>query len=504
MMRAATTLALALLAGACSGPEGESDSPAVQQTVPDEPVARREARAPAQPVEVVPDLRLRLDPGAHRVDGEIEIDVPRPAGIHLLFRAEWDGYPGLESRLKKLEAWGPSGSIDVALNAGELGAGHHIVDVVTPERVTIAYQMVLDPPGQAQLYHRASQLADDGGHLLGSDVLPRVWLDRPRGGAQPARIWFTGLPSSWRVASIERRSGTGYEIEDILYSVFIVGPLRSQRLNVGPHTLTAAVHGRWPVEDRRVMDATNRIAGSLHRIADDGWAAGEYILGAGRVPAGVPGLTTGGQVIGNAGIVYVGGAGPAEFEFQHWMYTTAHELTHWYIPIGFRFDGQAPRWFAEGFTDYLALKILLAGGLIDGQTFLNEVAARLTRYRGSGHYNSRSIVDAEKDFWEDETYRYIYDGGASAAFLLDLGFQDRGRALEQAIKAARRSAPVTTEVLRSALASVPENAWIDAWLASGANPDWDARLERYKLVWQDNTLVSLNDWATDALATIRP
>jgi predicted metalloprotease with PDZ domain len=498
------TLALAFWAAACGRPDSGGQDPAARRTPPDEPVARRDVQAAAQPADVVPEFRLRLDPGAHQLDAQIEVDVPRPEAIHLLFRAEWDGYPGLESRLKKLEAWGPSGSIDVAMNAGDLGAGHHIVDVTTPERVTISYQMILDPPGQAQLYHRASQLAEDGGHLLGSDVLPRVWLNRPRGGAQPARIWFTGLPSSWRVASVERRSGTGYEIADILYSVFIVGRLRSQQLVVGPHRLTAAIHGRWPVDDRRVMDATNRIAGSLHRIAGEGWAAGEYVLGAGRVPASVRGLTTGGQVISNSGIVYVGGAGPAELEFRHWMYTTAHELTHWYIPIGFAFDGEPPRWFAEGFTDYLALKILLAGGLIDGQTFLDEIAARLTRYRASRHYNSRSIVDAEEDFWEDETYRYIYDGGASAAFLLDLGFQDRGRGLEQAVKAARRNPRVTTEVLRSALADVPENAWIDAWLTSGDNPDWDGRLERYKLVWRNDTLVSLDDWATDALSTIRP
>ncbi|NIV87664.1 MAG: hypothetical protein GWN07_16725, partial [Actinobacteria bacterium] len=48
------------------------------------------------------------------------------------------------------------------------------------------------------------------------------------------------------------------------YSVFVVGPLRSQRLNVGPHTLTAAIYGDWPVDDRRVIHATDRIAGSLH------------------------------------------------------------------------------------------------------------------------------------------------------------------------------------------------------------------------------------------------
>jgi predicted metalloprotease with PDZ domain len=488
----------------CGQSEREAGRPVADEPVPDGPDLPRQAETAPGAVDVVPEFRLRLDPGAHLLDASIELDVTRTQSIHLLFRADWDGYPGLETRLKKLEAWGPSGAIPVAMDAGEIGAGHHVIEVETPERVTISYQLVLAPPDESLLYHRASQLGSDGGHLLGGDMLPRVWIGRPRRGPQPARIWFTGLPSNWRVASVEERAGTGYEISDILYSVFVVGPLRTQRSNVSRHSLTTAIYGRWPVDDRRVFNATEQISGSLYRIADNGWAAGDYVLGAGRVPGSVPGLSAGGQVIGASGIVLVGGAGPAEIEFQQWMYTTAHELTHWYIPIGFSFANDPPKWFAEGFTDYLALKILLAGGLIEPQAFLDEVTARLTRYRNSSLYGNRSIVDAEKDFWEDETFRYIYDGGASAAFLLDLGFQDRGRALEQARKAARRNSPVDSHVLKNALAAIPENEWIDGWLATGDNPDWDARLGQYKLVWRNNTLVSLDDWATDALSTIRP
>ena len=499
-----TPLILVALAVACGGSEPRGASPAVEELPADKPIERQESTTSSGSTDLVPEFRVRLDPGAHLIDASIELDVQRPESIHLLFRAEWDGYPGLESRLKELNAWGPSGALNVAMNAGELGVGHHVIAVESPERITIAYRMVLAPPNETLLYHRASQLAPDGGHLLGADVLPRVWIGRPVRGAQPALIWFNGLPSTWRVASIEGRSGTGYAIDEILSAVFIVGELRTQRTSVGRHTLTAALHGGWPVTDRRVFEATDEISGSLYRIAADGWAPGDYVLGAGRVPGGIRGLSTGGQVIGHSGIVYVGGSGPAELEFRHWMYTTAHELTHWYIPTGFRFDGAPPRWFAEGFTDYLALKILLAGNLIEPQAFLDEIAVRMKRYRESVHYGSRSIVDAEKDFWESDTYRYIYDGGASAAFLLDLGFQDRGRALEQAIKAARARPPVNAQVLTASLATIPENEWINDWLADGLNPDWDARLERYRLVWRNNTLVSLDDWATDALSTIRP
>jgi predicted metalloprotease with PDZ domain len=495
-------LALALLASACGGRERRQTGAPSDASIP-EPVPAERSTEPA-PAAVIPEFRLRLDPARHTLDGTIELDVPRPDTIHLLFRANWDGYPGLEDRLRRLEARGTGGELSVAMGAGDLGLGHHLIDAPRPEHVTIRFTMVLAPPQGSELYHRASQLDSEGGHLIAGDLLPRLWLGRPRGGPVAARIWFTGMPSSWRVATVEERTGTGYQIDNIIRSVFIVGPLRTKYLNIGPRSLTAAIHGRWPVSDDRVFEAVDRIAGNLHRIAGDGWSAGDYLLGAGRVPGGLPGLSTGGQVIGKSGIVYVGGNGPAELEFGQWMRTTAHELMHWYIPIGFSFQHDPPRWFAEGFTEYMSLKSLLVGRLIEPQEFLDEIAEHLDRYRSSDLYNSRSIVDAERDFWRPEVYRYIYDGGAAAAFLLDLGFQDRARSLERALTRIRRSAPITDETLVRELGAIRENEWIERWLADGTNPGWDARLQSYKLVRRDGKLVSLDDWATNVLGSIRP
>ncbi len=484
MRRSYLLLPVALLALACGEPESRQTGAPSDASIPD-PVPDDRSAAPASAA-VIPEFRLRLDPARHTIDGTIELDVPRPETIHLLFRANWEGYPGLEARLRRLEASGPGGELSVAIGAGDLGTGHHLVEASRPERVTIRFTMVLAPAQESGFYHRASQLDSEGGHFIAGDLLPRVWLGRPRSGKVGARIWFTGMPSNWRV------------------SVFVVGRLRTQRFNIGPRSLTAAIHGRWPVSDDRVFEAVSRIAGNLHRIAGDGWSAGDHLLGAGRVPAEVPGLSTGGQVLGKSGIVYVGGNGPAEIEFRHWMRTTAHELMHWYIPIGFSFRQEPPRWFAEGFTDYMALKSLLVGQLIAPQDFLDEIAERLARYQASTLYGSRSIVDAERDFWRSDVYRYIYDGGAAAAFLLDLAFQDRGRSLERALTQIRRSTPITDEVLIRELGAIRENEWIERWLADGTNPDWDARLQSYKLARRDGTLVSLDDWATNVLGSIRP
>ena len=488
-------------AAGCSTPDRPDGD---RSSLPDTSGQSRAQLETRRPPAFVPEFNVRLDPGSHRLAASIEFAVAAPDTVHLLFRTEWEGYPDLVERLRKLEAFAPSGALPVIRDAGHLGRGHHIIGVPDAQRLTIAYELALTPASESRLYHRASQLGEDGGHLIGGDFLPRVWLGQPRNGAQPGRVWFSGLPPRWRVATVETRAGTAYAVADVLHAVFIVGALRSDRINLGPRSLTTEIYGRWPVADERVTEAVRSIAGNLHLIAGDGWAAGDYLLGAGRVPEEIPGLSTGGQVIGKSGIVYVGGNGPAELEFRHWLYTTAHELMHWYIPTGFALKGQPPSWFAEGFTDYMALKILLAGGLIEPQEFLDRIGERIARYRRSSLYGLKSVVEAQADFWKDDAYRYIYDGGAAAAFLLDLGFQDRGGSLEHALREIRRNQLVTADNLTSALAAVRENRWILEWLASGANPDWDLRLEQYRLSWRDDTLISLDGWVTNALSSIRP
>jgi len=502
-------LTAALVGLGCREPENRPAESAHPQDVSDPTLLFDElAEIPAKPEDLpdlVPEFRLRLDPGANTIEARIELDAPQADSLHMLFRTEWEGYPGLEERLRKIEAWSSAGGLPVEEVMDGLGPGHRRIAIEQPGHVTIAYSLVLAPRGDSRFYHRVSQLAPDGGHLLGNDVLPRIWLGRPRAGAQPATLWFTGLPANWRVATVEPRAGTGYDVREILNAVFVVGPLRSRRLNIGQRSLAAAIYGRWPVRDDRVVDAVNRIAGSLHRIAGDGWSPGRYLLGAGRVPAGVPGLSTGGQVIGRSGIVYVGGTGPAEVEFQHWMYTTAHELMHWYIPTAFAFEvADPPAWFAEGFTDYMALKVLLVGNLIEPAEFLTAIGERLARYRASLLYGHTSVSQAQESFWEENSYRYIYDGGAVAAFLLDLGFQDRGGSLERALRELQRQRPVGVETVTATLAAVRENDWIHDWLDTGANPDYEARFSQYGLALTDGALISLNNWTTDALSSIKP
>ena len=254
-MRVAVLLAFIVVVVG-SGCGGGEDRPAATARVADDidrQLSLEEAKNLPDLTPVVPEFRLRLDPSTNTIETTIELDVPQAVPLHLLFRTEWEGYPGLEERIKEVEAFGPSGTLDVAPAPDALGPGHVTVEVEQPGHITVTYTSVLAPQGDSHFYHRVSQLAADGGHLIGNDFLPRVWLGPPRAGPQPARLRFTVMPGDWRVATVATRAGTGYDIDEILKAVFVVGPLRTHRINIGPRSLVSAIYGSWPVRDERVV-----------------------------------------------------------------------------------------------------------------------------------------------------------------------------------------------------------------------------------------------------------
>jgi hypothetical protein len=71
------------------------------------------------------------------------------------------------------------------------------------------------------------------------------------------------------------------------------------------------------------------------------------------------------------------------------------------------------------------------------------------------------------------------------------------------LREIQRQNPVTVEKVTAVLASVRENSWIHDWLEAGVNPDWEARFSQYGLALREGRLISLNNWTTDALSSIR-
>lgn len=104
-----------------------------------------------------------------------------------------------------------------------------------------------------------------------------------------------------------------------------------------------------------------------------------------------------------------------------------HELLHQWVGqrITVAADEQARGyWFTEGVTDYLTLRLMLEGGIIDEagfETWINDV---LGDYYRSPHMGL-SRDEAAGRFWQEESVQeFVYRRGTVLAFMLDLSGAD--------------------------------------------------------------------------------
>lgn len=113
----------------------------------------------------------------------------------------------------------------------------------------------------------------------------------------------------------------------------------------------------------------------------------------------------------------------------------AHELLHAWNVKAMRPEGLGPFdytqpvrspsiWFAEGVTDYYAMKLLPASGLRDQEWFLKSLELRIGDLDGSPSRNSVSLREASLHAWEGGSSGYkdldYYTKGSLAALCFDI------------------------------------------------------------------------------------
>ncbi len=110
-----------------------------------------------------------------------------------------------------------------------------------------------------------------------------------------------------------------------------------------------------------------------------------------------------------------------------WAHGLAHEMLH--LWIGNHIMGSSPPdtyWFTEGFTDYLAIKLMYRAGLLSEAMLQQRLANVVRRYRLAARL-SPGVGLVEAGQAKHENWELIYGGGAMIAFLLDAenptGFQ---------------------------------------------------------------------------------
>jgi len=117
------------------------------------------------------------------------------------------------------------------------------------------------------------------------------------------------------------------------------------------------------------------------------------------------------------------------------LWKFGHELFHAFNPQSLKpMNPQDLYWFWEGFTDYMALKIMSYNRLYDNQAFLNACASVYGQYMKNPLRESLSLIQASREFFSDKNSEDLtYDKGFLVAFLMDLElffYGDRLRSLD--------------------------------------------------------------------------
>jgi len=106
-----------------------------------------------------------------------------------------------------------------------------------------------------------------------------------------------------------------------------------------------------------------------------------------------------------------------------WANTLAHEMFHYWNGVYFLFsdDYDGNYWFSEGFTEYYANLTLARAGIISQEDYLAKLAFQFSRL-----YNSQKFANGDRPNLVEAgrkkllNWQFIYGGGASVAFILDV------------------------------------------------------------------------------------
>jgi predicted metalloprotease with PDZ domain len=104
----------------------------------------------------------------------------------------------------------------------------------------------------------------------------------------------------------------------------------------------------------------------------------------------------------------------------------AHELFHLWNGGAFDLDSPDVKWFAEGVTEYYALRALEAIGRLSAEAMADELAGGLDRLRGNPWADSSLAALGHGYDADPRAWTATYAKGALAAWMLDLRLAESG------------------------------------------------------------------------------
>lgn len=387
--------------------------------------------------------------------------------VEMQFRGDADG----ETTLFLPEEWGGSTSLwrhitDVKIGGAKRLSGFYNARVIHHRpgaRIRVRYDVVSawpDDPGFD--YEKARPLITRGHFLVHGEGV----FAAPGGRqAKDARFRWGRIPKGWKVASdLDHLGGGKTTVANLIDSVAIGGKaMQVVERRIGQAPLRVAVTGRWGFTPDALADVVQKVIAA----ENDFWGeeATPFLVAMaplGEVPAGL-------SYVGTARTDAFSIASTSAFELKHATRFLGHEYMHSWVPtaLGDMPENEASDyWFSEGFTDYLASKVLLRAGLWTLEQWAADKNETLLRY-GTSPAKTIAAADVGARFWTDQAVQQVsYDRGHLLAAMLDAEIAEKS-AGEQSIdtvlraqqKAAVGSSTLATDLFHTTLL---EKTGIDA------------------------------------------
>lgn len=300
-------------------------------------------------------------------------------------------------------------------------------------QIELLYEVVQDVPGSEVTQETAFRplILPDFFHILGGALFITPMLGD---GSCEVTLEWRGFPDNWLIhnsyGTQERTQHFQFSKTRMIESVFMGGDFRVLKTDVNGRPVYLAIRGHdWSFKDEDLLDMLQKTVATQRAFWMD-WDIPYYTVT--LLPMAPRPAMSGGQ--GFSSVEYLGTGLRNSFaafvtpsprlavaDIRHLF---NHEMMHNWIGNKIR-SGGGPNdmrfgWFSEGFTEYFALKNMLAGGFIDADEYVETLNDDFfDRLYTSGIGEEPNDVVAAGFFSDQSKAELPYKRGFVFAFFLD-------------------------------------------------------------------------------------
>lgn len=340
------------------------------------------AEAPNAAAQITVTLRFTGE-----ADGTTQITLP----------SEWGGEESLLAGLVDIHLVDSSARIEEGETPSE-----RVIHHAPNERVTLSYQIIQDWDGIPHVTGGNSYrpvVQPDYIQLIGETVL--IYPDNADADL-PVDIDFV-VPPSWTLAS--DLEAEGLTLQTLISSIIVAGDFRIETRDVGIGELRVAMRGDWQFEDREFADTVAAVIEANYAY----WESPGQDFLVTLIPLyGGPGSTSvGGTGLGDAFAFFA----TTNADDMTMIQLLTHEHGHTWnsARLGGLQDGLDQAygyWFSEGFTDFIAQRVGVRGGLWSADDSIERWNQALAEY-GSSPVATAPNSAIREGFWSDGNYQRL-------------------------------------------------------------------------------------------------